>query len=249
MIQVFLDLPLWEQFLIVVIVLILSFLGFKLFSFLFNKIMFKEKKLTISEPVILPAKLGDYVEHAGDRLFFSAKSERLAIRTIEVFNRKSEDKDKIIFATSLAHRFTEKDKQHLLLLIPQLTDLDFSKSHELLISKSPAVYFFNLQADILRALFIHLDNTYNWITEKQVVKISYDKDSFDFTMKLKIKDHPLLQNSLLDISGVTRLSLNEEDQDNFSLGTSQPFGKILPQVKEIFTNYFKVGVEFTLSSK
>ena len=55
--------------------------------------------------------------------------------------RKKSDPDKLVFATSIMHKFDDKAKQLMLAEIGQLVDIDFSESHELLITKSGSSKF------------------------------------------------------------------------------------------------------------
>lgn len=87
-----------------------------------------------------------------ERLFIYTSDKRFSIRVIE----NAKDKDKIVFATSLSHKFSDKVKKDLLLAVPQIIDVEVLNSHELRIHKSPAVYLTDIQEDILLFLFKNL---------------------------------------------------------------------------------------------
>lgn len=87
-----------------------------------------------------------------EKLFFCYSDKSLAIRIIE----NSKEKDKIIFATSLAHKFSGEVKKNLMLSVPQIIDVEVLDSHELRIYKSPAVYLKDIQEEILIFLFTYL---------------------------------------------------------------------------------------------
>ncbi len=109
---------------------------------------------TSAEPVAQKTATSyDFGPMASDERLFILTSDKLfAIRVIQ----NSKDKDKIIFATSLAHKFSGEVKKKLLLAIPQIIDVEVLNSHELRIHKSPAVYLTDIQEDILLFLFKNL---------------------------------------------------------------------------------------------
>jgi len=202
-------------------------------------------------------KPGDYLDSYGSpigeatRVFKSARNKDLTIRIINTVSHKFEDKDKNVFVSSLPHHFTEEEKRQLLLAVPKLTDVDFSKSHDLILTKSSAVNFFELRDDILRFLFIHLDEVYYWMIEVQSISISKDINNADFIcvyLRSETKKHLWLREQLLKIKGIFTVEpFNVNDKYNFYIQKSDDsdFGELLPKIKVVISNYFKAGVNFS----
>lgn len=200
---------------------------------------------------------GNYCDDVGrlplfvDNKFYSVRNRMLVIRYIKVVNHKTEDKDKLIFATSLPHYFTNKEKKKLLLLVPQLVDVSFEKSHEILITKSAAVEFWELGDTILRFIFSSLEEKYVWMVEKQVIGIGNDfqNDSYlCFYLKTETFFHLRLLELLSEVSGtITDSSLPSRGTYSFTISKqkSLTWKNLLPRIKEVIKNYFPVAVEFT----
>ena len=202
-------------------------------------------------------KPGDYMDSYGNpigeatRVFRSARNKDLTIRIINTVSHKFEDKDKNIFVSSLPHHFTEEEKRLLLLAVPKLTDVDFSKSHDLVLTKSSAVNFFELRDDILRFLFIHLDEVYYWMVETQSISIGKDVNQPDcicIYLRSETKKHLWLREQLLKINGILDVSaFNLNDNFNFFIERSDggDFKELLPKIKAVISDYFKAGVNFS----
>lgn len=202
-------------------------------------------------------KPGDYMDSYGNpigeatRVFRSARNKDLTIRIINTVSHKFEDKDKNVFVSSLPHRFTEEERRLLLLAVPKLTNVDFSKSHDLILTKSSAVNFFELRDDILRFLFIHLDEVYYWMIEPQSISIAKDKNNDDFIfiyLRSETKKHLWLREQLLKINGVFTVGpFNSNDNYKFYIQKSDggDFKELIPKVKTVISDYFKAGVNFS----
>lgn len=114
----------------------------------------KPEPVSVVEPI---ANLYDYKSVGHDNnLFYCLSNKDLFIRVIE----NSKDKDKAIFASSLAHQFDDESRKLLLTSIPQIIDVSILDSHELTIHKSPAVYLVDIKNEILTFLFNQLKSQY-----------------------------------------------------------------------------------------
>lgn len=216
---------------------------------------------TISQPIHY--ELGEYYSESynqvsNDNLYRSRNNYQIAVRVMHYQNQKSVDKDKFIFATSFAHRFSEEGRSLLLLAVPQLTEVNIENSHEIIITKSAAVYLHEIGPMILKILFTHLDNLYEWLNKEQEIIIAEDINSFNvmcFYIKTETRLHLYLGAMFFSIPGITRLINNQlfpegmDSPGNFSFAlmksSSVTWEELLPKIKKVFADYFKGGVKFS----
>jgi hypothetical protein len=216
---------------------------------------------TISQPIHY--ELGEYYSESynqvsNDNIYRSRNNYQIAVRVMHYQNQKSVDKDKFIFATSFAHRFSEEGRSLLLLAVPQLTDVNIENSHEIIITKSAAVYLHEIGPMILKILFIHLDNLYEWLNKEQEIIIAQDLNNFSalcFYLRTETRMHLYLGTMFLSIPGITRsmsvqlFPVGMDSPGNFSFalvkGSSVTWEELLPKIKKVFADYFKGGVKFS----
>lgn len=237
--------------------------------FVFFVLRSKKKKVTEPEPKkeSLPSGLGDYIEDRWDStLYSSLQNEKIKIRTVKVFG-KTEDKDKLIFASSLAFNFNADDKKAFSLIAPQIIEVGVINSHELLIVKSPAAHFFEFNDAILKHLFIYLNRKYDWMNKKITVtsriRVQEEfglKTQYLLNLQLSIKTSHhrqlgVLLGNIPEINNTRQIIsiMVEDGVYSFNLETDEPYAadvwkKILPKIKEVCTSYFTGGVEFIESN-
>jgi hypothetical protein len=202
----------------------------------------------VAETVINP---DDYVVDEDDKnLFHNLMNNDFSIRI-----RKSvQYKDQLIFDLSLPHEY-EIDRESMKALIPQLMVIASTDSHSLLVSKSPAAKFSDLQDQILRFLFSYLHDSYGWETEKQLVLISssYGSDVVVFNLRTKTNHHFKLAEKLIALPGIIKedeedvmLGLCQKGVYEFKLKKAKAFSweELLPKIEAVFIEYFKAGVKF-----
>ncbi|MFZ2310592.1 MAG: hypothetical protein WAW11_03545 [Patescibacteria group bacterium] len=242
---------------IIVITIILAIVIFSPFFIWIRK----RKKEKIAEPEIsktekVPPGLGDYdfKHERGEwdyNLSQSLMNDQILIREVRVFNPK-EEKDKLIFASSLPFYFTSEDRKALKEVIPELIEVSVLNSHELMIVKSPAANFFDFKKDILTHLFIFLNRRYAWMKKKTTISLHYiEQNELNCHMRYMTKDHARLGVLLGDITGVTnwlKTVAQMEEKDTYDFNIQKEFGvewkELLPKIQEVFRQYFTGGVEF-----
>ncbi|MFA5131252.1 MAG: hypothetical protein WC467_02395 [Patescibacteria group bacterium] len=212
----------------------------------------KEEKIISVDP-------GDFiVDEKESNLFYNIKNRSFSIRVLKGrSNRKERDKDQLIFATSLPHMFSAFTLKAMQNYVPQLTDLDFSKSHELLITKSAASKFDDLQDSILRFIFLRLNREYKWLFEQQtvIVELVPNRHVLTFNLKVQTIKHLDLGRALFEINGISTqmagepfpLCMDHKNTYDFNLEKGKAFSwdELLPEIKEVFVSHFPAGVKFT----
>lgn len=212
------------------------------------------------EEKIIPVGPGDFVADENDgNLFHSLKNKDFSVRVIKNHsNGKERDKDQLVFATSLPHKFNAFSLKAMQSYCPQLIDLNFSKSHELLVTKSAACKFDDLQDSILRFIFVRLDREYSWLHEEQVVlieKINNSPNYLSFNLKVQTCKHLELGVALIEINGISSplsgsnfpLCMDHANGYDFNLEKGKAFTweELFPEIREVFASHFKAGVKFT----
>ena len=221
----------------------------------------RSKKKKVVEPEIsktekVPPGLGDYdfKHERGEwdyNLYQSLINDKVLIREVRVFNPK-EEKDKLIFASSLPFYFTSEDRKALKEVIPELIEVSVLNSHELMIVKSPAANFSNLKKDILTHLFTYLNRKYAWMKEKITISFHYVEDSeLNCHMRYMTISHARLGVLLGNIPGVTnwlktvaQMEYKDTHQFNIQKELGVEWEDLLPKIQEVFRQYFTGGVEF-----
>jgi hypothetical protein len=196
----------------------------------------------------------DYLVDEKDKnLFYNRRNQALSIRILKSSPKlKKRDKDQLIFASSLPHKFCGSTSHILMASVPQLVSVDYSKSHELLITKSAASNFADLEDSILKFLFFYLNREHNWTIEEQPVLIMLFREngSLDLYFKVETFRHLELGRALCDVEGIsngTTMLARINGRYEISLYKSKLFDwkNILPKIKEVIINYFPGGVKFT----
>lgn len=237
---------------IIVITIILAIVIFSPFFVWIRKR--KKKKIAEPEKESPPPGLGDYKQGRDeDNLYQSLMNPKIQIREVRVFRDRTEDKDKLVFASSLSFNFNANDKAALVALIPELTEVSVRNSHELILAKSPAASFYDLKNDIRAHLFTYLNRKYDWMNKKMTVSFRYAHSGLNLNCHLSAEtaDHirlgilidniPGIVNHLnaayrMKISGIYQFDINKEESANWK--------ELLPKIQEVFRQYFTGGVEF-----
>lgn len=207
---------------------------------------------------VAPVDPGDYVvDEKENNLFHNIKHKEFSIRILKNHpNGKERDKDQLIFATSVPHKFNAFTLKALQTYAPQLTDFDFSKNHEILITKSAASNFEDLRNSILRFIFLRLNREYSWLYEEQTVLIESCPNSNVLTFNLRVQtcQHIELGKAMFEINGISAqlagesfpLCMDHKNNYDFNLekGAAFTWNELLPQIKEVFAKYFTGGVKF-----
>ena len=225
----------------------------------------KEKKVTegenaepeiAEEAVLISSSIYDVdrykVDENDSNLFHNLYNKDFSIRVV----KKGADKDLLIFALSLPHKFDVYDRGLMLATLPKIMDVTWGDlPHCLEIRKSPACNFVDLQDYILRFLFAHLQRKYGWMFEEQAVLIETvpNPDRLCFHLRVETYLYIDLAQRLLALEGIIGdtggLPIFMEHHGNyeFSIGKAKLYSwdELLPKIKEIFTDYFKGGVKFT----
>lgn len=195
------------------------------------------------------------VDRDEDNLFHNLKNKDCSIRIMKSCI-KEKGKDNLVFATSLPHKFSGSTFKSLINCVPELTHVDFSKSHELLITKSPASKFESVQDRILKFIFLHLDGEYGWLHEEQVVLIEEVKNPeiLSFNLRVQTCNHLELGYAMFEISGITAplfgkrlpLCMDHCNTYDFTLNKGKAFTweELLPKIKKVFADHFTGGVKF-----
>jgi hypothetical protein len=217
----------------------------------------KKKKIAEPEPEkeSLPLGPGDYKQpdRFEDNLYQSLMNPKLQIREIRVFRDRTEDKDKLVFASSLSFNFNAEDKATLVALIPELTEVSVRNSHELILAKSPAASFADLNNGILTHLFTYLNRKYDWMNKKITVSFHYvfSGENLNCHLPLLTVNHVRLGILIDNIPGIIH-NLNAADRMNriatyqFDINkeASAKWVDLLPKIQEVFRQYFTGGIEF-----
>lgn len=238
-----------EIALIVVVLIVSTFVVFALRS--------KKKKMVEEEPEkeSLPPGLGDYANDRWENnLYQSSMNPKIKIREVRCFKDRTEDKDKLIFASSLPFDFNSEDKRALIKLIPELIDASVLNSHELLLFKSPAANFndYHLRESILSYLFSCLNSKYIWMKEKIIIPLQYiEDDMLHCHLGQVTNDHARLGILLGNLPGIAnRLKIFEQMEEkqryrfNIQKKEDVSWDDLLPKIKKVFEEYFTGGVEF-----
>lgn len=213
----------------------------------------------VMEEKTAPVDPGDFVVDEDDSsLFHNLKNKDFSIRVSKDHpNGKKRDKDHLVFATSLPHQFNSFTFKAMQTYVPQLTDLDFRKSHELLVIKSAASKFEDLQSLIMRFIFIRMDRGRSQRLEEQTVVIGTcpNSDILVFNLRVQTCDHLDLGTAMFEINGIASqmvgehfpLCMDHANRYDFNLMKAKAFSweELLPQIKQTFNNYFPAGVKFT----
>ena len=191
------------------------------------------------------------VDREDANLFYDTLNKKISIRVI-----RQKDKDQCIFATSIPHEFEMVDAALMRNAIPQLVEVKISQTHELLITKSPAAKFSDIDEDILDFIITHVREINNWKTEKIVFFVLKDFGTYFFSSTIPICRFKNLDKKLSLIKGLqihkdgSVFGLEKGQFEginyNFSLcrGMSFPWGELMPEIKKVFESYSEGGVEF-----
>lgn len=158
-------------------------------------------------------------------------------------------------STSYPHRFSEEDAISFALQVLEIVWMDASSSHEIVFHLSfPASK--SAQDRIMTLMFSHLCSKYEWMYLRQTVYIlkSEEDDFRSFFIKLETRNHLRLVHILFRTRGIDSQVLNEEDlgvlscQGNYEIvlfkSPSFSWDEIMPNIEEVFNNYFLRGVDF-----
>lgn len=213
-----------------------------------------------------PGNPGDYEADPDDEnLKYNLLNSELAIRVYKSYaNKKKSDPDKLVFATSIMHKFDDKAKQLMLAEIGQLVDIDFSESHELLITKSGSSKFIDLEDAILKYIFSHLYQEYAWQLQRQEINAwdVMNVNLLKFSMREETHKHLALGYMLNNIKGISSITIGAFISKNESCGYpvdgkpgvydfvlakafSYSWEELIPEIKKVFVDYFPGGVNFS----
>lgn len=213
----------------------------------------------VEEKTVHPVDPGDFVVDENDsNLFHNLKNKDFSIRVSKEHpDGKKREKDHLVFATSLPHHFDSSTFKAMQTHIPQLTDVNFRKSHEILVIKSAASKFEDLQSLIMRFIFTRMGRGRSQRLEEQTVFIEscQNLDYLIFHLRIQTCDHLDLGIAMFEINGIVSqmvgepfpLCMDHANRYDFSLMKGKAFSweELLPQIKEVFSNHFPAGVKFT----
>lgn len=211
-----------------------------------------DNRLNAKKPLIVltnSQKLG--VDENDANLFYDLENEKLSIRVI-----KQKDKDRCIFATSIPHKFEEVDASLMKNAIPQLVRVKISETHELLITKSPAVKFSDIVENILDFIINHVYNVNTWVGEEVVFIVKKFDGYLSFSSNI-----PLCRLKGLDkkLGLVKGLKITESGSplgfDNSSFlgleytfllfyGDAFSWSDLKPKIEEVLKDYFNGNIKF-----
>lgn len=212
----------------------------------------EEKQIPLADP-------GDFIVDVEDAsLFHSLRNKSISIRIIRhPVNGKDRDRDQLTIVTSLPHKFNAFTLKAMQSYIPQITQVDGNKSHEVIVTKSAACKFSDIQNSILRFMFIRTNREYSWMCEEQIVLIEAfpNPEVLRFHLRVPTCSHLDLGRVMMAIYGVVRknygcdypLCMDHEQNYSFSLEKGRAFtwDELLPEIETAFKNYFKAGVIFS----
>ena len=201
---------------------------------------------------------GDFiVDEDDENLFHNVKRSDFSVRIMKSNSgAKEKNKDQLVFATSLPHKFNSFTPRAMKNYVPQLIDISFSGSHEIVVTKSPASKFKEVQDLILRFLFVRFNVKYNWLYEEQVVLIESrpNSDILVFNLKVQTCDHLELGAAMMEIKGICGssagnglpLCMDHSNRYDFHLEKGRAFEweELLPKIKNTFREHFKGEVKF-----
>lgn len=248
------------------LVIVLIFGGIFVFLALrsYGNRRFIEKK-TIAALKIKKWQPGDYEyvyeKNSSVGAYVSRLNNKIKINVIYV----AKNKNMFVFATSLAHNLTEKDKKVLLAFIPQLVDVNINERHEVTVTKSRAVSLHSFKKVFLELLFDHLYHSYKWMLEEQKITIlRIEKNelnaSFLINMRSEIYDWLYLERQLRDIKGVTEIYCRDalfgpkgnltSTERNISFIISRSYDsdweEMLLKIQQVFANHIQSGFKIYL---
>lgn len=224
----------------------------------FLRLRSKKKKTINPEIEKAPPGLGDYewkYDTLDLNLYQSLLNEQILIREVRVFENKKEEKDKLIFASSLPFHFDKSERVSLKIVIPGLTEVIIISSHELMVTKSPAANFNDLRKAILTHLFIYLNRKYGWMKKPSIISLHYvefEPNKLNCHMKEQTTDHVRLGILLGNVPGVTdwlnttvaQMELKNKCQFDIVKEGDVEWADLLSKIQEVFRQYFTGGVEF-----
>jgi len=207
-------------------------------------------KLIIKEPLIsLSDSKNLRVDENDANLFYDIENEKLSIRVI-----KQKNKDQCLFATSIPHRFKKVRAYLMKNAISQLVEVEISQTHELLITKSPAVKFSDIGECILEFLITHIRNADHWMGERITFNVEEVNNQLRISSTLPINE---FENITEELSLIKGLSIHNDGsvmgfeksaslRYDFSLwkGSAFTWDELIPEIEKVFQDYFKNGVEF-----
>jgi len=218
---------------------------------------YKKKKVIEPETEKTPPDLKDYdfKREPGEwncNLYQSLVNDKILIREVRVFDSKKEEKDKLIFASSLPFNFRKEDRIAFKIVVSELTDVTIINSHELMVAKSPAADFSSLKKEILTHLFIYLNRKYSWMKKPMCISLYYtEANELNCHLQEKTENHNKLGILLGNTSGVTdwlNMTTQMEAKDTYQFDIAKEdyvkWPNLLPKIQEVFRQYFTGGVEF-----
>ncbi len=195
---------------------------------------------------------GDYhVDPKDKNLFMSHLQNELTMRVI----LNSSSKDWLSISFSFPHNFTNDSLNQILGSCIGVNKVTIGDKYSIEVEKSSARKWLGLEDTILKLLFRYMYNTYNYIHEKQGIKVVLDhKNRCTFYWRLETKNHLDFGRALYAIHGIEQdivesypLCMNHEGNYNFSLGKAEMFSweELFPEIEKVMQHYFPSGVNLT----
>lgn len=209
-------------------------------------------KPIVAKPIIALSNAENLrVDEDDVNLFYDTLDKKFSIRVI-----KQKSKDQCVFATSIPHKFKKVHASLMKNTILQLVEVEISQTHELLLTKSPAVKFSDIGEDILNFLFAHIRNLDHWMGEKIIFNIAEIIDELTFSSTLPTYEFKSITKRLSLIKGlsinnggsVSGFDAGEENGLNYDFnlykGAYFKWDELILEIEKVFQDYFKGGVEF-----
>lgn len=188
-----------------------------------------------------------------DENLFRTNNGRHSVRVQKV---KSEY-DQLLFSTSLpCFKLSLKDDGvKNIYLIPGISSIDPRNHYDIVIRKSPAADWKELQPRVLAFLFKLLRSIYAHQEEKQLVTLfEMGKTGLAIGLRVETCRHIALGQRLLALEGLVGDSMgnkfpscmNYPNQYNFNIwkGDAFTWKELGPEIAKVFNEYFLAGVEF-----
>lgn len=181
--------------------------------------------------------------------YVSTKNEKFKV-LIEKASRKEKGwRDKLYYSTSWPHKISNYELSVAAKCIPETVSVRVENNHQILVEKSPAADFEDINHHFLLLLFENLHDCY--LPDQKHKTITVNEAKFNqclivFNLEIMPVGYPKLITSIDELEFVSYVGVSDSDPSSMSveIDNDVSLDQVKPQIIKVFENFFTAGVSF-----
>jgi len=193
-------------------------------------------------------KLLGYSNYTGERLFTSWPIPLIRILVTE---NSKKAKDEFTLSSSHVFDFNGEDLLRIKEITTGIMEIKIKNDYELVIRKTPGIYFVQIETPIMKYIFHHLNNKYAWIGQEALIELNViNDDELVCTLPYKTSNHTSLALLLATVDGINGQYIIEQMKSELSYfiiakENTITWDSLIPALKTVFSMYFPKGIKLS----